>query len=414
MLGPALVQPERHQPDVVLTGAFPGHRFHAVGFFLHDADPRQLESPGPDGDAAGFAEQLLAIANAHDGRVDPAQHGVDAVQPGDMPLLFLAREELPGLAADHLHRAQQALVGLAAPPGGEGDDADRPALRRHRQCERAPYPALARQVRLPYAGIVERIGGPQRLSRLPDKAHKPGARSERHLARALDEFLERGLGHAPGFLETQQPRLFVHAEIPAEVPALRFADRAHDRLQPLRGIVGVGDLPDHRVLQRKELLAAFALGARGRFAHRALDHGRQAHEVGLEYVVARAVLERANGIVLAERAGDENERYLRSGLANDVGPEFAELAPEIRLALDPARVHDKAGALELARCKEGVVLDVLNQQNSESLSHFRPAKRSRRAGLLRAFPSDSLADHRRTTEEGQAPSGLISGFSPFM
>ncbi len=117
MLGAALVQPERHQPDVVLPGAFPGDRFHAVGFFVHDADPRQLESPGPDGDAAGFPEQLLTAANAHDRGVDPAQHGVNAVQPGDMPLLFLAREELPDLAADHLHRAQQALVGLAAAAG---------------------------------------------------------------------------------------------------------------------------------------------------------------------------------------------------------------------------------------------------------------------------------------------------------
>src|SRR6267154_2060488 len=57
----------------------------------------------------------------------------------------------------------------------------------------------------------------------PDATGNANApRGERQLARALYEFLERGLGHAPGFLETQPPRLFVHAEIPAEVPALRF------------------------------------------------------------------------------------------------------------------------------------------------------------------------------------------------
>src|SRR5258706_4306768 len=70
----------------------------------------------------------------------------------------------------------------------------------------------------------------------------------------------------------------------------------------------------------------------------------------------------------------------------DGGRNFAELARETLLALYPPRVHDRAGALELARCKEGVVLDVLNQQNSESLAHFRSAKRSRCAGLLRALP----------------------------
>ena len=34
-------------------------------------------------DAARLPEQLVAIAHAHDQRVDAAQHGVDAVEEGD-------------------------------------------------------------------------------------------------------------------------------------------------------------------------------------------------------------------------------------------------------------------------------------------------------------------------------------------
>ena len=52
--------------------------------------------------------------------------------------------------------------------------------------------------------------------------------------------------------------------------------------------------------------------------------------------------------------------------------EFAELAPEVFLALHAAHAHGKAGALELAFGELGVALDVFHHDDSEFLAH-RPS-----------------------------------------
>src|SRR5439155_1513078 len=99
-------EPEGYHSDVVLASALPGHGLHPIRFRVHEAEPCQPESPGPNHDPAGLAKQLLALAHAHNGRVDSTQHGVNPVEAGDVPLLLLAREELPDLAADHVHCPQ--------------------------------------------------------------------------------------------------------------------------------------------------------------------------------------------------------------------------------------------------------------------------------------------------------------------
>ena len=52
--------------------------------------------------------------------------------------------------------------------------------------------------------------------------------------------------------------------------------------------------------------------------------------------------------------------------------EFAELAPEVFLALHAARAHRKTGALQLALGELGVALDVFHHDDSEFLAH-RPS-----------------------------------------
>ena len=149
-------------------------------------------------------------------------------------------------------------------------------------------------------------------------------------------------------------------------------------------------MPDHRVLERKQLLFAPALGAGGRLAHRPLYSRRQAHEVALEDVVGRAVLQRPDGVVLTEGSGDEDERDLGDDLArdperahavelghaevrkDDMRTEFADLATEVFLALHAARAHRKTGSLELALGEFGVALDVFHHDDSEFLAH-RPS-----------------------------------------
>ncbi len=58
-------------------------------------------------DAAGLAEQLLPVAGAYDRGIDPAQHRVDPVQPGDALLLKLACGDVHVGAED----AQRVAVG---------------------------------------------------------------------------------------------------------------------------------------------------------------------------------------------------------------------------------------------------------------------------------------------------------------
>ncbi len=268
------------------------------------------------------------------------------------------------------------------PAARECHDADLPRFELHRKHERAPYPGLARQVRQPYARIGGRVGRPQGLLRLPRETRQAFARGERHVAGSLYEFLDWPLGHAPGFLEAQQTGLVVRAEVPAEVPAFDLAHFAHDRLEPRGGAVGIRDVAHHLVLEIEQLFAAFALDAGGRLRDRPLDGGRQAHQVVLQDVIGRAALQRANRVVLAQRAGNENERNVGDGLArdresahavevrhgevreDDVGIEFDELAAEVLLALDAARIHRNPRALELARCEDGVSFDVLDDQDS--------------------------------------------------
>ena len=144
------------------------------------------------------------------------------------------------------------------------------------------------------------------------------------------------------------------------------------------------------MLERKQLLFAPALRAGGSLAHCPLDRGRETHEVGLEDVVGRAVLQRPDGVVLAEGSGDEDERDLGDDLArdperahavelghaevgkDDMRTEFADLATEVFLALHAAHAHRKTGSLELALGELGVALDVFYHDDSEFLAH-RPS-----------------------------------------
>src|SRR5438552_2382953 len=193
-------------------------------------------------------------SHAHNGRVDSTQHGVNPVEAGDVPLLLLAREELPDLAADHVHRPQQPVLRLPDFAAVEGQNADRLTLGVHGKNESAMHALVAGRPRLRDAGVAGDVGDPERLSRLPRRACQADARRVVDVARFLDEPLDVGTGSAPGFAEPQHPGLLVRAEVPADIPAFGFAYSAHDRLYTDRGAVGDRDVPDHGVLEREKLL----------------------------------------------------------------------------------------------------------------------------------------------------------------
>ena len=307
-----------------------------------------------------------------------------------MPLLLLAGEKLPDLAADRVHCSQQPVLRLPDFAAVEGQHADRLAFGIHGKNEPPVQTRVASKPSLLDAGIAGDVGDPERLSRLPHLACRADARRVTDIARFLDEPLDVRTGGAPGLTEPQHPGLLVRTEVPADVPAFGLAYRANDRLQADRRAVGARDVPDYGVLERKQLLFAPALRAGGRLAHRPLDRRRQPHEVALEDVVGRAVLQGPDGVILAQGSGDEDERDVGDDFArdperahavelrhgevgeDDMRTEFSDLAPEVLLALHAAREHGKAGALELALGELGVALDIFYHDDSEFLAH-RPS-----------------------------------------
>src|SRR5437667_105049 len=161
---------------------------------------------------AGFAKQLLALTHAHDGRVDSAQHGINTVEAGDVPLLLLAREELTDLAPDHVHSPQETILRLPDFAAVESQHADRLAFGAHRKNESAVHALVTGKLSLYDAGVAGDVGGPERLSRLPRHARQSDALRVDDVARFLNKPLDVGTGGAPGFAEPQHPGLFVRAK----------------------------------------------------------------------------------------------------------------------------------------------------------------------------------------------------------
>jgi hypothetical protein len=91
------------------AGGNPGH---AAGIQLDH--PRQHEFARRDRDPARLPEQFAAIANAHDRAVDPAQHGVHAVQAPDPRIRLLSRGDIAANRDDQrlAARIQRAAMKL--------------------------------------------------------------------------------------------------------------------------------------------------------------------------------------------------------------------------------------------------------------------------------------------------------------
>ena len=100
--------------EVALGAALARHRdlAHRLARALGKADRGQPEAALFHRDAAGLVEQRLAVARAHDERVDRAQHLERAVEALDAPLLQLERAGLLQELIDH--HAQVLLVEVGA------------------------------------------------------------------------------------------------------------------------------------------------------------------------------------------------------------------------------------------------------------------------------------------------------------
>ena len=125
------------------------------------------------------------------------------------------------------------------------------------------------------------------------------------------------------------------------------------------------------------------LAALPRLGERALHGCGQADQVGLQHVVGRSALQRADGIFLADRAGDKDKGHVRTQFGreaqrrhavelrhgeireDDVGRELAQRRFEGLLALDDAVADAQARALEFAHLEFGVARDILGEQHAD-------------------------------------------------
>src|ERR1700722_4163429 len=156
-------------------------------------------------------------------------------QQPEVALLFTERFKLllllqtpAQLAADEFHCLQRPIIRFADTSIRKRQNADNAALRSHRKYERTTVAGFRRQCPWRRTCIADRIWNPQRLARLTYPARQAGVRSEHHVARSIQKFLDNRQGRSPGFLETQHVACSIQAEVAAAIPAFRLAYRAND------------------------------------------------------------------------------------------------------------------------------------------------------------------------------------------
>ena len=229
-----------------------GNRLYQPGRAIHEPDPRHAEFSMLDGDAAGFAEQLLLIADAHDRRVDSAEHGVNAGQSLD-PLLFLdVIERECNVARQFVEDLHFLFVEEAGLARMQAEAAHCPC--RHDQgqdCNRANAP-LIEPLLVPDTRVALRVAHDQR----PHLSHRYGADAMafgRFIAQrkiALDHFQKPFVSPRRG--DRLQAHLFlIHDAQPGKSKTSRIDRNATGLLEQLAAIPDARDDPvnttEHRV-----------------------------------------------------------------------------------------------------------------------------------------------------------------------
>jgi hypothetical protein len=147
-------QPLANAPEELPVGALPGNRFHARRRFVDHSDPGDRKLPLLHRDPASLPKQLLPVADAHDSRVDAAQHRVHARQPPDLFVLLEVLERECYVARELDQQAHLLMVEEPGFGGVQTKNADR--LPRHDDRQHRGRLKAARQA--VHATHSERIG----------------------------------------------------------------------------------------------------------------------------------------------------------------------------------------------------------------------------------------------------------------
>ena len=128
-----------------------------------------------------------------------------------------------------------------------------------------------------------------------------------------------------------------------------------------------------------------SLGMGGRLIERAAHGGAEPHQIGLEDVVDGALLERLDGTLLADGAGDEHERHLgRLGGGDGERVQAAELRQ--------AEIGDDQAGLESRRARRAIALSVSTRRQVQGM----PAARMRRISSSASVGTSSTTSIRNS------------------
>ena len=251
-------------------------RLDLLGAEIDDTDPGHLQPAMLHRDATGLLEEFYAITNAHDGRVDSTQHGVDPAEPGHFLFLALALRDVP-----EMHGEER--------PIGQLD-------RRHGELGGKLGPVPSHREKLaPFAQLLS--GSVKALQISPVRCPRGGRK---------DEFC----------------KLF-SKRFGARIPEGLFRRRIEfeDSTFAIDGDDGIerrlDDCPVERFTRLESLLRVPA----GRAFLPLLQgpqHGRsEPRQIGLQDIVGRTALERIYCAILPDGAGNENPRRVGAQLARE-------------------------------------------------------------------------------------------------
>ena len=271
-----------------------------------------------------------------------------------------ASEKLADLRADRAQRLPQALVGLADAPRGEFEYPGELSAGAHREQQRCLQAAFARELHAADARVLDRLGRPDRLARLPDRADQALPGTEGEAARAFDEALRaRNAGRGPARILAQHVAGFVRRPELRAIPAEHLARRLQRAAQSLGRARRLGEAQRNRVVELEQLLDALLLGdvaadaAIAEEASLGIEH-RLAADAD---VAARAVGEGAPHEHVAERRALLEHDLVRLPAALDLDAGFpallADQAVGARLLFGRVAAH-----LDAREAQLGVLLPV--------------------------------------------------------
>ena len=341
------------------------HRHHLLQGVVHAADPGDLELAVLHRNAAGLAEQFVALAHPHDQGVDAAEHGIHAVQPLDAPLGVAACRDVltQGRHPRHLpaHGAQHRVVPVhQAPLARPGQDLvvvmpGRGPVGQHVSKDAAHIAHLGRHEQVEPVAAKHFVALPARQPQQVVVAVGDAAFTVQHQRDHLD-FVEHVVEAAVAFVQFFFGALFLGDVLDGVEPAAQLAP-ARFVLQGLHHLAQV------------QRLAVATHHAVGKVHARALV--RRLQRVAAEHVAVIGVHQRQP---VAGRAGHGalvQPQHVRQGVqpalkgavrpADDVGYLGQRLGPAQAGLIGAQGIHSPLALLHLHLQLLGVLLDLLVQ-----------------------------------------------------